>query len=232
MKLLGFLLLFLLCFQISVHSQENQEKRPPEDPRYLLLKDLDGFFTPRQPFQFRRDQPPKINIAERRTGYRVDAYIRVAAKLQEMGKEQGSSMLLSLAHSPERGYATFILARMLFVPRGQKEFRAPGIGTPTCLGSTDAVFWPLQPIALIEGIPFRIAENYPTFRSGIDEAPWDYVDYCIKNCDWNPYRFTLKSEQEKKHALGTLLATGPRKKAPDPELERNRLRKFLTDQIQ
>ena len=155
--------------------------------------------------------------------YRVDPYIRVAVKLQAMGKKEGSALLLRMAHfgreePRQRREATLVLARMLFVPKQGIEFRRLLLGAPGFIALSPAQRewpaiiknWPLEPIALVDGIPFLIVTGYNL--SGEPEDPESYVRYCMENCDWNDYRFKTKSKEEKQKAVEKLLASFQQKK--------------------
>jgi hypothetical protein len=198
----------LLCLIASPRIQGDEtEKYPPEATHYLL-KELPDFEWGGEKF-------------------RADPYIRVAAELQAMGKEKGRDLLFALTLAPKRSSATFILARMLFVPKGG-EFRAPRLGRPFCVGGTNYEDWPLEPITLVDGIPFLIVRGYR--GTGIPEETRAYVKYCMENCDWNTFHFKPKSAKEKKQALEKLLASRKWKtdwKTPIGSYEKN----FLANQL-
>lgn len=61
---------------------------------------------------------------------------------------------------------------------------------------------PITEEVLIDGEPRR---NITGYREA--EPIMEYVRYCIANCDWNEYRFELKSDAEKQAALEKLLAS-------------------------
>ena len=144
-------------------------------------------------------------------GYKVDPYLRAATTLQAMGRIRAGQVLLRLAHDQERGDRVFILCRMLFIKKRGREFRRPMIGAAFFVGLTDYTGetgyadWPLEPITLIDGIPFLVVQGYGI--GGLPENPADYVRYCLTQCDWNTEHFRLRSPAEKRKALEKLLAS-------------------------
>jgi hypothetical protein len=130
--------------------------------------------------------------------FRSDPYIRAAESIQALGKERGAATLLELAKT-RGGSKAIVLCRMLFVAKPNAEFRRPALGAPVFIGGTK---WPLEPIALIDGVPFFVVLGYAL--KGLPESPETYVRDCIENCDWNGYRFKAKTAQEKQKALEKL----------------------------
>jgi hypothetical protein len=136
-----------------------------------------------------------------------------------MGREEAESRLLALAqtastnsHSTESEQTTAILCRMLFTPRAGADFQRPAyLGAPAILGdppfSTSNANWPLEPIELVDGIPFAVEYGY-TYEGFCDpHGAESYVRYCITNCDWSSISFTAKTEQEKEGALKKLISS-------------------------
>lgn len=165
--------------------------------------------------------------------YAVDLYLKTASLLQALGPERGPARLLELARSIDRlGGAKwlddegsmFVLCRMLFTARPGKEFRRPYIGGPTLFGRTTMADWPLEPIELVDGIPFLIVEGYTL--GGVPEASERYVRYCREGCRWADTQFRPRTPDEKQRALSRLLAD-KRWKRPLDSGERA----FLEDQI-
>jgi hypothetical protein len=156
--------------------------------------------------------------------YRVDPYIQAAAMLQASGKDKASATLLKLARDREVDHQVIVLCRMLFVRKAKGGFRRPLIGAAHFLGDTDYVDWPLEPIELVDGVPFLITEGYSL--KGRAERAESYLKYCIENCTWNSSRFQPKTEQQKRKALDKLLAS-PKWKAPLDDGEKA----FLSSQV-
>jgi hypothetical protein len=169
------------------------------------------------------------------SGYRVDPYIEAAGNLQAKGKKAAFQQLFILAHSPlaeatiriqagggvdeyEKLQKIAVLCRMLFTQRPGSEFKRPELGGPSFLGDDrpfgprtidDPIFktWPLEPIELVDDVPFAVAQGY-TYQGPIDPAASEsYVRYCITNCDWSSTRFSRKSKQQKETALQKLISS-------------------------
>ena len=118
-----------------------------------------------------------------------------------------------------------ILCRMLFTERHGSDFRRPRIGAASFFGGTDYPDWPLEPIALVDGVPFLITRGYAL--GGMAEPDEWYLCYCETNCDWSSFRYTIKTEQQKRDALNRLVAS-PKWKTPLDKYEWE----FFAEQIQ
>jgi hypothetical protein len=160
--------------------------------------------------------------------YRVHPYLQVVARLQALGEQRAKQRLLELARQAgatlDHELAAVILCRMLFQAKAGGGFRRPGIGEASLLGDTGPKEWPLEPIELIDGIPFLITWGYSL--EGFAEPPDKYVRYCIQNCVWRPYRYRAHTAAEKQETLRRLLADRRWKRPLQPE-ERG----FLSGQI-
>jgi hypothetical protein len=157
--------------------------------------------------------------------YRVDPYIRAAMILQSMGKKKAIQRLVQLSKNDDfdENIKIVALCRMLFTEKKDVKFRRPGLGDPGFLGSTKIKDWPLEPIELVNGVPFLIVTGYNL--GGIPESGGQYLAYCIAKMEWNKFKFEPKTNREKRAALRKLLAA---KKLKGLELEE---RKFLEAQI-
>jgi hypothetical protein len=147
---------------------------------------------------------------ENRKAYRVDPYILAAQHLQKIGKEAACNELIALSHSSRiKPYdiddtaKIAVLCRMVFDTRNNSTFRTAGIGMPSLLGGTDRSDWPLEPIEIIDGVPFDITKGYALYGSG--ESPEEYVRYCITNCIWSATHYEPKTDTQKRTALSRLL---------------------------
>lgn len=156
--------------------------------------------------------------------YKVDTYLKLATELQSLDRTNALARLHVIAKDFHHGTRAIILCRMLFAQRPGLDFRRPMLGGPSLLGGTDYSDWPLEPIELVDGVPFLITRGY--FLAGKAEPDEWYLNYCETNCDWSNFRFTLKTERQKQEALNKLLAS-PKWKKPLDVYER----KFLTKQI-
>jgi hypothetical protein len=145
--------------------------------------------------------------------YRADPYIQSAQSLQTMGKEKACKFLRKLAQKdptyctwPYYHPRTLTLCRMLFKAKPESEFRRAMLGATTFVGTTNYDDWPLDPIEIVDGIPFLVVVDHYYVCSGCPEFMTMYLDYCQENCDWNDYQFKPRSKAEKEQALKKLLA--------------------------
>jgi hypothetical protein len=142
--------------------------------------------------------------------YKVDPYIRAAGLLQEIGKERALKNLKTLAQNRDDESRTIVLCRMVFAAKPGIEFRRPSLGAAHFIGpngfarEADYKTWPLEPIELIDGVPFLICRGYSL--GGEPEPSSRYLAYCIDNCDWSKFRYKPKTMAEKKAALQSLLS--------------------------
>jgi hypothetical protein len=145
-------------------------------------------------------------------GFKAVPFIRTAAAMQALGKDQAYELLRAYAKNHDReGNGIIVLSRMLFTKKAGGEFRRPMIGGAFFPGGTDYQDWPLEPIELVDGVPFVIVGSY--MLGGRAESADSYISYCIKNCDWNDFRFKEKNEKELQAALEKLLSS-PKWKTP------------------
>jgi hypothetical protein len=137
--------------------------------------------------------------------YKVDPYLRAAQSLQAMGEEKACKLLADLAVKQTRSETrTVTLCRMLFKAKSGGAFRRPLLGGPCFLaGGADANDWPLEPITIVDGVPFRVVRGYRL--AGEAESSASYLVYCLTECEWNDFKFKPKSLKEKKKALESLL---------------------------
>jgi len=155
----------------------------------------------------------------------VDPYLAAAAKFQAVGKEKAVAILRAAANDPKvENEVVIVLCRLLFTAKPKGEFRRPMIGRPHCLGGTGPADWPLEPIEVVDRVPFLIATGYE--MAGQAEPAGEYLDYCLKECAWGATEFKPRTAAEKQAALAGLLAS-KKWKQPLTEFER----KFLADQI-
>lgn len=172
--------------------------------------------------------------------YKVDPYIQAAEQLQHMGQQAAIQQLYGLAQnadsSPdfESEEKTVILCRMLFADAPNFKLQRPvWLGAAYFYGeehsreTTSYTNWPGEPIELVDGIPFAIVYGYSGGGVVNSHAAESFVQYCITYGAWSNYRFTPKSDAEKRAALKKLIAS-PKWRQPlkPPEQE------YLTAQIQ
>jgi len=136
--------------------------------------------------------------------YKVDPYVRAVAALQGLGREEALVRLLAFARDRKQGGKVTALCRMLFAKKAGAESRRPLLGEPVFLGDTNHDDWPLEPITLVDGIPFCVVLTYRSV--GVDES-YEYVRYCVDNCDWSTLPLKEHTELEKRNAVSKLLSS-------------------------
>jgi hypothetical protein len=144
-----------------------------------------------------------------------------------MGREAACQELLKAASqvpTREQDEQIIILCRMLFTKRADSEFRRPMIGGAFFFGATDYSDWSLEPIEVVDGVPFKIVRGY--VLGGFPEPASSYLNYCMTACDWNRTAFREATAKELQAALDKLLSS-PKWKQPLDEYDRA----FLSDQI-
>jgi hypothetical protein len=165
-----------------------------------------------------------VGLPKRLNDFQVDPYLKVAAELQGLGQDKACDVLLKFAKIEGYEDQVVILCRILFVRKENGKFRRPLIGRPVFFGDTDFNHWPLEPIELINDVPFVITRGY--ILVGEAESPFDYLDYCRANCEWNPTRFGPKSKEQKEQALTKVLASS-KWKTPLRDSEKEFLRRQI-----
>jgi len=141
--------------------------------------------------------------------YRVDPYLRIAEKLQRLDIDSRVIVLRQLDEkigNDHRGM--IVLCRMLFCAKDGKAFRRPHLGELAGIGETEEEDWPLEPIALVDGIPFSIVFAY-SGAGALPETGRHYLDYCLAQCNWSNTSYRRHSRSEKLVALGKLMRSGP-----------------------
>ncbi|MFN0111595.1 MAG: hypothetical protein ACKVZH_22265 [Blastocatellia bacterium] len=160
---------------------------------------------------------------------KADLFIRAAIALQSAEAGDAQSAFYSFSKSFKNfptadNFGLIALARMLFTKK-TSEFRRARIGAPGFFGKTSFDDWPLDPIEIVDGVPFIVVNGY-TLGGFPEPACW-YIEYCIENCNWNNYKFTPKTNELKQAALDKLLVS-PKWKSSLSEYDK----KFLSAQIQ
>lgn len=145
--------------------------------------------------------------------FKVSPYLQAAVALQSLGHTAALERLHALAQSRDADARVIILCRMLFTPRAGSDFRRPRIGAARFFDGTDYSDWPLEPIELVDGVPFLITRGY--MLGGLAEPDEWYLRYCEKDCEWSSFRYSIKTERQEREALGALLASPKWKKPLD-----------------
>jgi hypothetical protein len=133
--------------------------------------------------------------------FKIAPYLDVAGSLQKDGKEKAVKHLRSWADSGQHEDQVIILCRMLFEPRKHQEFRRPLIGDPSFIGGSH---WPLEPIAVHEGIPILVTYGYVLDEAA--EPSRQYLQYCIDHCRWRAVPYTSHTPDELKKIIAQWLS--------------------------
>ena len=147
--------------------------------------------------------------------YRVNAYLQLAIELQQMDRVARTNRLREMCDNSATASQIYVLCRMLFEADGPEEFRPPGIGNPSFADSPQGNSatkaqnpWPLDPIALHQGIPILVVLGY--YSTGLPESPLSYLEYCQNSCKERPERFRPRSNDEILAVLQDFLESHPR----------------------
>ena len=138
--------------------------------------------------------------------YKADSYIGAAMTLQTMGRDVACQTLLDLNKTNRNDWATIVLCRMLFTQRGTNEFRLAYTGFRGGPAFTYDKDWPLWPITLVDGIPFKVVYQGGGANGGGPETGSSYLCYCMTNCDWNSFQFHKPTSAQKRAALDKLVS--------------------------
>jgi hypothetical protein len=155
--------------------------------------------------------------------FKVRAYVRAAAQLQNLGREKACKFLEKRAGEGDGGQIV-LLCRMLFSNKAKGKFRPPRLGAPNYIGGTGVDDWPLLPIELVDDVPFFIVRWFDL--GGEAESSLSYIMYCLENCEWSNARFDKVTDKTIEQALQKLLASKKWKK-PLTDSERQ----YLSSQI-
>ena len=167
----------------------------------------------------------QIPVSDMDSGdYKVDVYIQLAIELQSLNHANALARLHDMAKDFHHMTRTIILCRMLFAQQPGSDFRRPMLGGPALLGGTDYSDWPLEPIELVDGVPFLITRGY--FLGGKAEPDEWYLHYCETNCEWSTFHYAARTARQKQDALNKLILS-PKWKKPLDAYERE----FLAKQI-
>ena len=136
-----------------------------------------------------------------------------------MAKEQDNAARIS------------VLCRMLFKPKAQAVMRPPRLGSVRFLDDSTTgnvpgpSEWPLEPIAIVDGVPFLIVRGYMLL--GRPESAHEYFPDCEANGEWSDVRYHVVTMKQKRDALSKLMKS-PKWHSALSEWARV----FLSEQIQ
>jgi hypothetical protein len=157
--------------------------------------------------------------------FKSDRFLEVGEHLQFLGKKEACECLAELGSTSEDVITIVIFCRMLFHPPEKRPMPELTVGDPRFLGRTNKEHWPLEPIEIIDGVPFLIVRSYITGTFRVD-AGKRYVDWYVEHWHWRESKYSKKSEKQKEVALEKLISK-TRWVEPLSSYERA----FLVDQI-
>jgi hypothetical protein len=156
-----------------------------------------------------QDLPPQPDFYS--GSFKSKTYIRLAAELQALGREAAELRLHEIARDEHSPGKAIILCRMLLKKRRTELFRRPLVGGAAFMGGTGYSDWPLEPIELVDGVPFLITRAYAL--GGKPEPDDQYLSYCETHTDWTDLQYAVPTKQQEQAAL-TKLVTSPKWKTP------------------
>lgn len=156
----------------------------------------------------------------------TDAHLKAAVELQSLGRDRALARLHQIAADPYSHISSIALCRMLFTMPPPAKFRPPRLGLPSYLGGTSSSDWPLEPLEIVDGVPFVIVEAYTL--GGFPEPEELYLRYCESNAEWSNFQFTIKTKQQEEKALLKLIFESPKWRRPLYDSDRD----FLWKQIE
>jgi len=135
--------------------------------------------------------------------YQAIPYLKTVIALQEIGEDQALDSLALYSDDSDYLYQIIVLCRMLYEQRTGNEFRRPMIGKAIFFGDTDYEDWLLEPITILDGIPFLITRGY--ILGGLPESAASYLTYCSEQAKWRTDYYQLPTEDQLKEALNKIL---------------------------
>ena len=134
-----------------------------------------------------------------RQQFRSAPYMQVAHLLQQLPGDRRRKLLTSWTKDYQE--QLFILCRMLF--ENEEGFRRPGLGGPIFVDGGKIADWPLEPITLIDNVPFVVVRGY--VLGGRPESIKSYLGYCFEKCQWSNRDYSKFDQKVLNAALSKLL---------------------------
>lgn len=136
--------------------------------------------------------------------YRISHYLQVAVDLQRLDPDRREARLRELAADPKRGSEVIPICRILFEAEDAAGFRRPALGVPQFVAEGD---WPLEPIALLDGVPILVAYSY--MIAGQPEPPIAYLEYCLENHGWRAMKYETHEQAVLQKIVEQFIAAHP-----------------------
>lgn len=137
--------------------------------------------------------------------YTCNSYLELANYIQTFDQTEAIEILKNFAKTGKYEDQIIILTKMLFQAKEDSVLRRPMIGAAGFAGNTDYEDWPLEPIEIINDIPFLITSGYSL--GGRPESSIMYLEYCIKNGEWTKNNYSVKNIKELKYGLKLLFTS-------------------------
>jgi hypothetical protein len=139
--------------------------------------------------------------------FKCDTFIKAAADLQALGEDGAIKFLSSLAPTRLELVTETILCNMLFEPPPRSNSRGPRFTAAKYMGETNEAQWPLEPIELVDGVPFLVVKA-GSWTGGLSEdAAALTVQWFVDNWRWRAMKYVSKTQAEKESALTKLKAS-------------------------
>ncbi len=146
--------------------------------------------------------------------FHIPYYLDLAVEIQKLEPDARATRLRQIAADPAQAPALIPLCRMLFDARDNGTFRRPNIGGPSFIdgqgsGRDALAAWPLEPIALFEGIPIFVVRGYAIGGRGAESSA-QYLEYCLANCKWRDLKFVPMAPADIQKKVEAFLAAHPK----------------------
>ncbi|MEO6054954.1 MAG: hypothetical protein ABIP97_13180 [Chthoniobacterales bacterium] len=147
-------------------------------------------------------------------GYTCSPYLDEAVWLQSLPKEKAIAQLSKWADNEKYKEQVIILCRMLFEAKNGQVFKRPQLGGPVIYGVRGFLTaqelqyrWPLEPIALVDNIPFLIVSGgYAIAGRPPDPAEaMHYLKYCVEQTDWSKRHYKQANKKQMEAAFKKLM---------------------------
>ncbi len=135
--------------------------------------------------------------------YKCGHFIKVVLAGSKAGEDVSIASLRRFVKSGASDVDVVALCRLLYTGKDAKKLRRAAIGGTSFPGGTEYRDWPLEPIEIVEGVPFLISESY--LCMGVSETALEYLAYCRQEGIWAPRLSVEKSTAELERALATIL---------------------------
>lgn len=198
---------------------------PPEEARYTIHvvpdRPSSDYYSGRYSRSIERELDDKIKELGgifSSSDFNSQAYMEFADAVLQLKPDRRVELLQKWASTSND--QVILLCRMLFQAKAGGKFRRPRLGEPFFLGTSDKRAWPLEPIALVDNVPFLVVKGY--ILGGLAEPADSYLAYCLESCDWTTQNYQGSTQKKLAFALS---------KIPNRAFLDNEAMAFLQQQI-